>query len=156
MSAILTNARPGFASFLNAPVHTDLATLQAHFAILGAPYGTPYIMQNLTMHERMPAALRQASAKFGYGRFIDHWDYDLNGPLLDGKDISIVDCGDVRADPFDILSNAERIREATAAILDAHSLPIVLGGDDSITIPLFEAYEGRGKFTVVQIDAHLD
>jgi agmatinase len=32
----------------------------------------------------------------------------------------------------------------------------VLGGDDSVPIPMFRAFEGHGPLTVVQIDAHLD
>jgi agmatinase len=33
---------------------------------------------------------------------------------------------------------------------------VVLGGDDSVPIPLVHAFEGRGRFTVLQIDAHID
>jgi len=32
----------------------------------------------------------------------------------------------------------------------------VLGGDDSIPIPVLRAYAGRDPFTVLQVDAHLD
>jgi agmatinase len=35
-------------------------------------------------------------------------------------------------------------------------VPVVLGGDDSVPIPLFRAFEGRGAFTVLQVDAHID
>ena len=35
-------------------------------------------------------------------------------------------------------------------------VPVVLGGDDSIPIPMLQAFEGRGKYTIVQIDAHID
>jgi agmatinase len=35
-------------------------------------------------------------------------------------------------------------------------VPVLLGGDDSIPIPMLQAFEGRGKFTIVQIDAHID
>ena len=36
------------------------------------------------------------------------------------------------------------------------AVPVVLGGDDSVPIPLFQAFEGRGTFTVLQVDAHID
>jgi agmatinase len=42
------------------------------------------------------------------------------------------------------------------AILACGAVPIVLGGDDAVPIPVFRAYEGRGPFTLVQIDAHID
>lgn len=32
----------------------------------------------------------------------------------------------------------------------------MLGGDDSVPIPFFRAFEGRGDFTLVQIDSHID
>ena len=34
--------------------------------------------------------------------------------------------------------------------------PVVLGGDDSVPIPVFAAYEGRGPLCIVQVDAHVD
>lgn len=156
MSAPLTAADARFTSFLNAPVHTNLETLQTQVAVLGVPYGPPNNMNSLTRFSSTPAAIRQATQKFGYGRFIESWDYDLGGPLLNEKDISIVDCGDVRADPFDIPGNDSRIREATSAILDANGLPVLLGGACAIMIPMLEAYEGRRPVTLVQVDAHID
>ena len=36
------------------------------------------------------------------------------------------------------------------------AVPVLLGGDDSIPIPMLQAFEGRGTFTIVQIDAHID
>jgi agmatinase len=41
-------------------------------------------------------------------------------------------------------------------MLDAGAVPIVLGGDDSVPIPFFDAYQGHGPLTVVQVDAHID
>jgi len=35
-------------------------------------------------------------------------------------------------------------------------VPICIGGDDSVTIPILRAYEGRGPLTILQVDAHLD
>ena len=32
----------------------------------------------------------------------------------------------------------------------------MIGGDDLVPIPLFEAFAGRGSYTVLQIDAHID
>jgi agmatinase len=68
----------------------------------------------------------------------------------------VIDCGDVPGDPLDVPGNLARATEAVRAILDRGAVPIVLGGDDSIPIPFFRAYEGRGPITVVQIDAHID
>jgi len=43
-----------------------------------------------------------------------------------------------------------------AAILERGAVPICIGGDDSVPIPILRAYEGLGPITVIQVDAHLD
>ncbi|MBM3583210.1 MAG: agmatinase [Alphaproteobacteria bacterium] len=53
-------------------------------------------------------------------------------------------------------ANRARAEAAVRAILERGAVPIVLGGDDSVPIPFFRAFEGRGPLTVVQVDAHLD
>ena len=36
-------------------------------------------------------------------------------------------------------------------------MPVLIGGDDSLPIPMLEAYAARGRgFTILQIDAHVD
>jgi agmatinase len=41
-------------------------------------------------------------------------------------------------------------------VLEAGAFPLVVGGDDSIPIPVFAAFEGRGPVNVLHVDAHLD
>lgn len=101
-----------------------------------------------------PAAIREKSVRSG--QFIEHYDYDLGGPLLNGRDIRVVDCGDVPADPLDIPGNLTRARDAVRRILERGAAPIVLGGDDSIPIPVLRGYEKHGPLVLVQIDAHID
>ena len=69
---------------------------------------------------------------------------------------SAVDAGDVPGDPGDGPGNSARTTEAVGAILGAGAVPICIGGDDTVPIPILRAYEGRGPITVIQIDAHLD
>lgn len=145
----------GFRTFLNVPHVSDLARIEADIAILGIPYGAPYVMSGVAGHSaEAPAAIRAASFQFCDG--FDHYDFDLGGPLLDGRDIRIVDCGDVPGEPLDIPATCRRATEAVRAILDRGALPIILGGDHSASCQSFKAYEGRGPITVVQIDAHAD
>jgi agmatinase len=146
---------PPEASFLGAPVCTDLDALQADVAILGIPHGVPYDVRRApsdTAH--MPAAVRTASKRFA--RLIGHHDFDLGGDLLDGGRLRLVDCGDVPGDPRDVPGNVERATGAVRAILEHGALPIVLGGDDSIPPLVLRAYPPDKLFTVIQIDAHLD
>jgi agmatinase len=68
----------------------------------------------------------------------------------------IVDCGDVPGDPADGPGNAARAEATIRTLLDRGATPIVLGGDDSIPIPVIRAYAGREPMIVLQVDAHLD
>jgi agmatinase len=83
-------------------------------------------------------------------------DFDLGGPLLGNGSKKVVDCGDLDCDPNDAPGNRKRIRNAVQTIVGADAVPIVIGGDDSVPIPVFEALAGRGPFTILQIDAHID
>jgi agmatinase len=87
---------------------------------------------------------------------LDHYDFDLGGPLLNQRDIRVVDCGDIRGDPLNPEGTSKRITEALRSVIYAGAVPIVLGGDDSVPIPFFRAYQGRQPITIVQVDAHLD
>ncbi len=147
--------RDPFLSFMAQPVETDLSRLEADFAILGAPFGSPYHMQGVASDAAAaPAAVRERSHRFG--RMLGHYDFDFDGELLAGQDVRIVDCGDVTADPRDLEGNKARVTTAVRTILDRGAVPIVLGGDDSVPTLAIRAYEGRGPITVLQFDAHLD
>ena len=140
------------AGFLGASIEPELERLDADIAILGVPHGWPYPRPGLTAGcADAPAAVRRRSQRLA--RFVDHWDFDVDGPLRIRR---IVDAGDVPGDPLDGAGNSERTREAVSAILDRGAVPICLGGDDSVPIPILRAYEGRGPMTVLQVDAHLD
>lgn len=86
-------------------------------------------------------------------RFVDHWDFDLDGPM---RLPHLVDAGDVPGDPADGPGNSRQTAAAVAAILERGAVPICIGGDDSVPIPILRAFEGRGPITVLQVDAHLD
>ena len=118
--------------------------------VLGIDHATPYDPGKPSHSAGAPAAIRAALT--GYNRLPDHYDFDLGGLRPDGA----VDCGDVPGDPTDPPGNREAITAAVRALVDADAIPLVLGGDDSVPIPMFRAFEGRGPLTVVQIDAHLD
>jgi agmatinase len=70
--------------------------------------------------------------------------------------MAVVDCGDLGYDEADATANRKTIRDAVSTILARGSIPIVIGGDDSIPIPMLEAFAGRGSFAILQIDAHID
>ena len=151
----LAVAPPGMqAGFLAAPF-TSIEALDADFAVLGIPHGVPYHVRNLAPSVAdAPRAIRERSAR--YGRMTGHYDFDLGRALADPLPPRLADCGDVPCDPRDLPGSAARAAQAVRGILDAGAMPIVLGGDDSITALALRGFEGRGPLHVLQIDAHLD
>ena len=142
--------------FLGAPVVTDLGSLGADVVILGVPHGWPYPRPGATAGcADAPAAVRAASQRVA--RFRGHWDFDLDAPMLPlHAGPRLIDAGDVPGTAADGPGNSARTTEAVRAVLEAGAVPICIGGDDSVPIPILRAYDGRGPITVVQIDAHLD
>lgn len=119
--------------------------------ILGADGCTPYASVGFYC-ARGPAALRAASAPFAASHA--HMNFDIGhaafGPRLPA------DGGDVPVSEDDPEGNRRAIRDAVAEVLEAGAVPVLLGGDDSLPIPMLQALEGQGPLTVLQIDAHID
>ena len=144
-----------FNSFHNFPIETDLDNLNADVAILGVPFGDPYSMGEASNDQAFaPTHIRRHCGRALRG--LDRYDFDIGGTLLDGRDIKVVDCGDVIGVAKDVAGNHARSEAAVKKILAAGALPIILGGDHAIPIPVFRAYEGCGPITLIQVDAHID
>ena len=156
MTAALTSPPlHGHKTFLFSELALDLDNLKADIAFLGIPYGSAYSVADITNDQsNMPTAMRQASDRIT--RSLERYDFDVGGPLCDGRDIRVVDCGDVRADIHDLKSHVVRAEHAVRKILKAGAMPIVFGGDHAIPIPVLRAFESRGPITLIHIDQHLD
>jgi agmatinase len=142
-------------TFMGFPLCTELDRLKADFAILGIPYGDPYSRDEVTNDQsNAPSAVRRESARLSLG--LDHWDFDLGGPLFDGRNIRVVDCGDVPANPADMTGHYRIAELAVRTILERGAYPIIIGGDHGVPIPVFRAFEGGEPLTLVHIDAHID
>jgi len=153
----LTQA-PGIQTrtFLDLPLALDLDSLEADIAILGIPFGMPYSVDTMANDQsRAPDAIRAAAEDTDYT--LNHFDFDLGGPLFDGRDIRVVDCGNVTADSSDHAEHYRRAEEAVRKIRKAGATPIILGGDHGVPIPVMRALDDVGEtITLVQVDAHMD
>ncbi|MEM7424558.1 MAG: arginase family protein [Pseudomonadota bacterium] len=143
----------GADTFLGLPPCFDVTQIDARIAMIGAPCATPYPSVG-PYCAGAPAALRTAMAPYAENRH--HMDFDLGGTIFPGDEVTAVDCGDIAYDETEPRANRKRIRDAVCWILDRGAVPMVLGGDDSIPIPVVQAFEGRGDLTILQIDAHID
>lgn len=140
-------------TFLGLPRCRDLTRLEAAITFLGADCATPYASVG-PYCAGAPAAIRAASA--AYAANLAHVNFDLGGPVLP-PGVNAVDAGDLKQDPADFAGNRARIQGAITTILARRGIPVLIGGDDSVQIPMLAAFEARGRpVTILQIDAHID
>lgn len=142
-------------SFMDFDIVSDLESLDANVAILGVPYSDPYSIDQVTNDQtNAPTAIRRASTRSSGG--VERWDFDLGGPIFDGKNIRVVDCGDVPGDARDLTAHYGLAEQASRQITANGTLLITLGGDHGVPIPILRGLDAHGPITLVQIDAHLD
>ncbi len=147
---------PKRQTFASLPPSDFDGLSDAAVVVFGASEASPYVAGEASHSADAPRALRKASAQFGGS--LGQFDFDLGATLFPdkGDKRGCVDAGDVPTHPWDAAGNRDRIAAATRAVLDAGAVPIVLGGDDSVPIPVLAAYEGHGPLTILQVDAHVD
>ena len=107
-----------------------------------------------------PTAMRQAGEGCRYG--LDphtleprgFLDFASGSQLLKG--ITLADAGDVflatGEDPHDAY---DRITSVVRSLLDVGTIPLILGGDHSITYPILRAFS-QDQLAVIHLDAHTD
>jgi agmatinase len=144
----------GVASFLKAPIVTLDGDWSANVAFLGVPFDQATGFRTGTRFG--PRAIRDISVRLsslsaegqpGY--------YDLRTGQTKAQ-CRFVDAGDVDILPLLWERDFDQITSAVSAILNRKALPLVAGGDHSVSFPLIRAFADHGPLTVVQFDAHLD
>lgn len=142
----------GISSFGKYPICTDLNELDADVAVIGIPYDMGTQWKSGT---RMgPRGMREGSTLYSFG--LDG-AYDIEKDIMYlGPDCKIVDCGDVDMVHGDLEQSFENVEESIRKIVSTGAMPVVMGGDHSVTIPVGRALDSVGPFHVIQIDAHLD
>jgi agmatinase len=116
-------------------------------AILGIPFdcGT-----NMRIGARGgPDSVRQQSALIR--RYGIHADFDVLAAL------NLVDCGNVNLTPGRIEEAFARTEQAVDRIVQAGAVPVTIGGDGSVTVPVARAVGKKyRKMAALHIDAHTD
>jgi len=143
----------GIPTFLKLPyVETpaQLAAERPDVVIIGAPFDMA--VTNRPGARFGPRAIRGAS---NLGRGIHHLELGVQ-PL---RSLRVFDYGDASIIPSSIERSHDAIRAKVAEIANLGAIPIILGGDHSITLPAATAVAdavGRGKMGIVHFDAHAD
>ena len=148
----------GSRTFLDFPLVSELSDLASDFAIIGIPYGMPYNKARFPNDQsNAPDAIRSFPNDEDVEYTRNHYDFDLGGYLLDGRDIKVVDCGNVTKSSDDHEEHYRRAELAARKIFSVGAKLIALGGDHGITIPVMQALEVFDTpITLVHVDAHLD
>ena len=148
----------GMPTYLGTPfaVNTkELKSMNADIAIIGAPVDMGVVGRPGARYG--PRAIRQA----------DYWPkpakssnlYHLNLEVFPLKEMNVVDFGDANCPPSSLEKSHEAVENKVTEALDADAIPIVLGGDHSITLPSATAVAkkyGYGNVGMVHFDAHAD
>ena len=146
---------PNLPTFLGVEACDLTTTLPAADAILfGASDATPYVVGQTSHAANAPDFIRRALRH--YESDLTRWDFDQEAELLPPAELKVLDGGNLVTDPRTPERNRDVIRTTTEAVLSAGAVPILLGGDDSVPIPFFEAFRNSNGLTILQIDAHLD
>lgn len=150
------DTRPAFVgipTFLRVPALADIEALRKerpNIVIVGAPTDTAVTHRPGARFG--PRAIRAAS-------YLRREAHHLGLGVEPFKVLRVFDYGDADVIPGDIERTNEAIKSKVREVVDAGAVPIVLGGDHSITFPSASAVAdvvGHGKVGVVHFDAHAD
>ncbi len=144
------NAIPSFLGFPSGLAEG----IKPVVAVFGAAYGSTYPGKDSSGYALAADAIRAASQEDA--GLIDHWDFDLGGPLFDAGTPCCLDLGNVPTRMEDNAGNRACIEATTREVLATGAAPVLLGGDDSVVIPFLAGFGDAGPIWIVQIDAHID
>ena len=140
----------GIATLLDAPARTidwddpDFAGLDV--AMLGIPMDLGVTNRNGSRFG--PRALRTIERVGPYNHVLD---------CMPTRDLAVADIGDVPfRSRFDLAAAHEDIESQVRKLVDAGVVPLCVGGDHSISLPLLKAVAKHGPVGMIHIDAHCD
>jgi agmatinase len=130
---------------MRLPHRSDLAGVDV--ALVGVPFdgGTSY----RTGSRMGPREIRNQSS------LIRTYSHALR--VAPFERLSVADAGDVDVPPVDIEKAYAAIESGIARILEAGAVPLAVGGDHSISLPILRAVAKRhGPVALLQVDSHID
>lgn len=143
----------GISTFAKSPLCLDWDNIKADVAVLGAPFD--FGTQWRAGARFGPRSIREASTLFSFGHD-GAYDFEDDVVYMPKSKVSMVDIGDADIIHTDTIKSHDNIEFAVRKILKAGAMPVVLGGDHSVNIPIINAFDDQGPIHVIQIDAHLD
>ncbi|MBM3894867.1 MAG: agmatinase [Thaumarchaeota archaeon] len=144
----------GINTFLHLPwvqSHAELQKVKPNVAIIGEPFDFGTTIRPGARYG--PRAIRAASTIPAppYERFNIETGADPFGVFR------AVDYGDVNVSPGDVIESHKRMTEKVKEVLDINGIPVMLGGDHSITFANVRAFAKKYKnIGIIHLDTHAD
>jgi agmatinase len=134
------------ATFMRLPHQTDVSGVDV--AIVGVPFdsGTSY-RSGARLAPREIRAQSSLIRPYSFFQKVSPFDKLL-----------VVDAGDIDVPPAGSIEQAYRvIEDGIRRLVEADAIPLVVGGDHSISLPILRAVAAQhGPVALVQFDAHID
>lgn len=135
----------GPGTFMRLPSAADLSGLDV--AVLGIPMDIGTSWRSGTRFG--PKQVRSESA------MIRPYNIQTGAAPFDG--LQVADIGDLAINTFSLSDSLRIIAESYGAILNHSVVPMAIGGDHSITLPILRAVAAKhGPVALVHVDAHAD
>ena len=138
-----------FAKVVQLSEPDELDRWKPDFAIVGAPWDDSTTFRPGARFG--PRAVRVANNQ------PPDWHIDLEVAPL--EELTLVDYGDAVCPPGLVEPSHEAIRQRVHEVASRGIIPVVIGGDHSVTLPSATAVAdvvGRGRLGIVHFDAHAD
>ena len=135
----------GPGTFMRLPSAADLSGLDV--AVLGIPMDIGTSWRSGTRFG--PKQVRNESAMIR--------PYNIQTGAAPFDALQVADIGDLAINTFSLSDSLRIIAESYGAILKHSTIPVAIGGDHSITLPILRAIAAKhGPVTLVHVDAHAD
>ncbi|MEM6890389.1 MAG: agmatinase [Pseudomonadota bacterium] len=132
-------------SFMRLPFVNDLKGLDVAF--LGIPMDIGTSWRSGTRFG--PKQVRAESAMIR--------PYHMGTGAAPFDSLQVADIGDLAINTFSLADSLRIIRESYDSILNYDAMPMAIGGDHSITLPILRAIHKRhGPVALIHVDAHAD
>ncbi|WP_299692602.1 agmatinase [uncultured Tateyamaria sp.] len=135
----------GPGTFMRLPSAADLSGLDV--AVLGVPMDIGTSWRSGTRFG--PKQVRNESAMIR--------PYNIQTGAAPFDSLQVADIGDLAINTFSLSDSLRIITESYGAILNHPVVPVAIGGDHSITLPILRAVAAKhGPLALVHVDAHAD
>lgn len=142
------NEMPRFAgipTMMRLPVADDAQGLAAAFVGIPLDIGT----SNRSGTRYGPRQIRQESVMLR--------PYNMGTGAAPFERLQVADLGDIAINPYSLEDSVRRIELAYNGILSHGCVPLTLGGDHTLTLPILRAVACRhGPVGLIHVDAHSD